>query len=258
MFERADWRVLGDWDRENNPSYVAWYDCVVDKKLPKDMKLTPWEVEYLKTARSRMTTGFMVRDHCISEFSFAVPDEYSLDRISAHSPHGLIEIGPGTGYWSWLLRKKGVWPILSCDVGPLKERGSRYRGGFKNEWTYVRHTPHDKTPELLNPKGMSLFMCWPDMDSWPVEALRLYTGDKLIYIGEGSGGCTADDAFFDELDKNWKEADWYYLPSWDGIHDELHFYKRDPNKRPPEAIGDRHNSHVEIVPDQVTQKSEVL
>ncbi len=63
--------------------------------------------------------------------------------------------------------------------------------------------------------------------SWPNYASPIFTNictewhntgkdRKIIYIGEGNGGCTADDSFFAGF-----TADKYHsIPNWDGLHDE--------------------------------------
>jgi len=57
------------------------------------------------------------------------------------------------------------------------------------------------------------------------DTLRQFRGDTLIYIGEGEGGCTADDMFFDRLDE-WKHIETIDIPQWDGIYDRLSVYQR--------------------------------
>ena len=36
-----------------------------------------------------------------------------------------------------------------------------------------------------------------------MECLRVYTGDWLLYVGEGRGGVNASDEFFDTLEAGW-------------------------------------------------------
>ena len=39
------------------------------------------------------------------------------------------------------------------------------------------------------------------------RCLEHYTGQRLIYIGEGDGGCTADDQFHQMLEEHWEEVE---------------------------------------------------
>lgn len=65
----------------------------------------------------------------------------------------------------------------------------------------------------------------PPME-WPAQTLSLYRGNVVAYVGEGDGGCTADDAFHEILDQLWEEIEDHEIPQWWGIHDRLRIYKR--------------------------------
>lgn len=73
-----------------------------------------------------------------------------------------------------------------------------------------------------------LFLCWPPYDQdMGVTALRAFTGDSLVFIGEGSGGCTGDDDLFAVLDEQWNlRAECETHVSWDAIHDGLSYWTR--------------------------------
>jgi hypothetical protein len=72
-----------------------------------------------------------------------------------------------------------------------------------------------------------LFMCWPEYAAdWAYKALMRFQGDHLVYVGEGYGGCTADDNFHKELNENWDEVQLIALPQWFGLHDYLSIHKR--------------------------------
>lgn len=75
-----------------------------------------------------------------------------------------------------------------------------------------------------------LFLCWPPYDdTMAAEALLNYTGDTVIYVGEGPGGCTGDDLFFHLLEKGWDERAWLYEHvQWSGIRDHIFVYSRKP------------------------------
>ena len=59
-----------------------------------------------------------------------------------------------------------------------------------------------------------------------LDCLTYYEGDALVYVGEGSGGCTGGDKFHKQLDSEWKDVRTIYLPNWPGIHDYLAIYER--------------------------------
>ena len=76
-------------------------------------------------------------------------------------------------------------------------------------------------------------MCWP-YGSYPQEIIDLLKpGTNIWYLGEGAGGCCADESFFDMLDEKTTYLD---LPSaklnqhqkrFKGLHDYWSVYKKD-------------------------------
>lgn len=75
-------------------------------------------------------------------------------------------------------------------------------------------------------------MVWPSYDvKWPVEALLTYLselGETLIYVGEGAGGCTADNEFHEIVEQKFDEILDVEIPQWSGIHDRLMIYRKKP------------------------------
>ncbi len=109
-------------------------------------------------------------------FANALPCERALATISRWSPAGVCEIGAGAGLWARLLRARGVevhaydretpalpWSQVWCDT-------ERY---------VVAHS------------ACSLLLCWPPLEdgvdgcnSMALDALKTYSGDTLLYVGE--------------------------------------------------------------------------
>lgn len=48
-------------------------------------------------------------------FSWAIPNKKAIDICSNYGP--IVEVGAGTGYWAWLLRKQGV-SVEALDILP--------------------------------------------------------------------------------------------------------------------------------------------
>lgn len=75
----------------------------------------------------------------------------------------------------------------------------------------------------------ALFLCWPPYDtSMAYDALRFYSGDMLIYCGEGRGGCTASDPFFQLIAEEWElvaENSSTHI-AWDGVRDSVAIFTR--------------------------------
>jgi hypothetical protein len=161
------------------------------------------------------------RDKLLEEYAFAIPSPNALERVASFSP--IVEIGAGGGYWAKLLTEMGA-VVHAYDKAPP---GSHR----KNDWKMRLHFPvrYGEPSVLSDPqyaKGWTLFLCWPYMDSMAYECLQHFRGDTVIYIGEGSGGCTANDAFFEVLERDYEELDQMYIPQWPCIHDYLSVWER--------------------------------
>ena len=133
---------------------------------------------------------------------------------------GVVEPGAGTGYWAWQMRQAGIDTVAYEPNEPGQGNGYARR-----TWTTV--LPGDHTAPNHHP-DRALFLCWPSYaEPWAAQALACYAGDMLIYAGEGHGGCTADDAFFELRDAEWEEiSDSGLHVSYWGIHCYLTAYRR--------------------------------
>lgn len=173
--------------------------------------------------------AFRRRRDLSSVYSFAVPSDEALDLIASYGP--VVEVGAGTGYWARLLRDRG------CDVLAYDLLGSAFNrwfpsgqyGGVERGGTRMAEVHADRT----------LLMVWPPMSEMAANALRYYErggGRRLVYVGEGYGGCTADDDFFELVHggcwnvclhkPTWRLVRTVEIPQWDGIHDALFVYER--------------------------------
>lgn len=133
---------------------------------------------------------------------------------------GIVEPGAGHGYWAWQLAQAGV-DVVAYE--PAVADANSFVIG--EPWFPVQQGDHMVT---AGHPDRSLLLCWPSYsESWAAEALRAYKGGQLFFAGEGPGGCTADDAFFDLLDAEWDEvADCPYHVTYSGIHCYLTEYRR--------------------------------
>lgn len=122
--------------------------------------------------------GFDPRDYWAS----VVPDDNALNVIEQHTSGVVVELGAGRGYWAWLLQQRGAVKVFASDISPPKK-------------TFTKVDPIPA--HLVQPKpDDTLFICAPSYgDTWPYEAAKAFLGETIIYVGEGSGGCDAEEFF---------------------------------------------------------------
>ena len=143
------------------------------------------------------------RERAVKEFAWAVPSPLAIKTIAKYSP--IVEIGAGTGYWAYLLEQASAQVVCYDIAEPTTSYVKIKKGGPEVLRDYATHT---------------LFLCWPPYDNhMAFNCLRYYKGNYVIYIGEGYGGCTADDDFHRELDGQFKCILTVQIPQWEGIHD---------------------------------------
>ncbi len=164
------------------------------------------------------------RTELTKTYAWAIPDPEALRYVVEASCGRLVEIGAGTGYWAQQLSALGV-DVVAYDIAPPD-------GGVKNHWHAKRdETFHavlrgDASYAALH-EDRTLFLCWPPYaDPMASKALHAYRGARLIYIGEGSGGCTGDDAFHRYLRRCWINVGRFAVTQWSGLHDEIAVYER--------------------------------
>lgn len=195
----------------------------IEKHL-NDEKLQPSENIYLNMFNRvrgdidiNFTTGMLDDKAFKRYFAWAVPNNEAIQEIVKYSP--VIELGAGKGYWASLVVKNGG--LINCyDKEPCK-----------NHYCDGKHFFHEVKPgsiEVLNEyDAHALFICWPNYaGSFAFDALKAFKGDIFIYVGESEGGCTGNDDFFKELEKNWREIKQVRIPQWWGIHDYMVIYQQ--------------------------------
>ena len=92
-------------------------------------------------------------------------------------------------------------------------------------WTDVEVLNHKEALAKYNTD--ILYMSWPTYDDpYAFESLKLFKGNLLIYIGEPQDGCTANDDFYDLLEKEWNCKEEIKITNWNSIHDSIFIYER--------------------------------
>lgn len=191
--------------------------------VPKD----PYSLSYMRRVtpqyksfdfRGREITDY--RGKFTREYAWAIPSDSALRAIVKFS-NSICEIGAGTGYWAYMLTQYGA-NVVAYDLA--------VPGVHNNTWGHQRtwfNVQHGDVLSINQHQNRTLMLCWPPYDHPMSESVvKLYTGRKVIYIGEGSGGCTGSEAFHELLDNNFHEVDTIELPQWDGIHDRVYLLER--------------------------------
>lgn len=187
------------------------------------------------------------RSELIARYSFAVPTSDALDAIARATPEGVIEIGAGTGYWAYALRRHGV-DVQAFDLEPAPSGRNAWFAGVP-PWHPVHEGGHEVAGRFPR---RTLLIVWPTKnESWAADALECYFdagGGVVAYVGEGPGGRTGDEVFHALLGEaetciqctygtsatpcicgvaaRWRRVESIPLPHWPGYRDDLHIYAR--------------------------------
>lgn len=143
-----------------------------------------------------------------------------------------LEVMAGRGWWSYALEQKGVNVIATDDF-------SWHNKNKYKKWneTLVAMKERDAV-EAVREYGHKVdvvLMSWPFMDDTAYEVIKaLYEVNPLAvvaYIGEGNGGCTASDKFFEHfevIDDELFEGVERNFESWTGINDSITIGRYNP------------------------------
>jgi hypothetical protein len=208
------------------------------------------DVDALRAFALHQPSMHRLRDELTSRYAWAIPNEQALAVLAKHAP--LVEIGAGTGYWAWLLRNRGV-DILAYDKAPpttadhqnrfhraerLQARGYERPAVVGTVWTEVLAGESEQAGRYPD---RTLFLCWPPYGEPMASAcLRRYEdagGHTVVSVGEDRG-CTADEAFHDQLERHWRaiQRERVRLPVYPGVHDLLTVWvRRTPGARTGQA-----------------------
>ncbi len=136
--------------------------------------------------REETLSGFIARDVLVWFFSWAIPNQKAIETCAKYGP--LVEIGAGRGYWARCIMKLGVYVLPFDNMADNWNKETHWATILDGSWERAEILDH------------TLLMSWPPYDNeLAYKALNRYKGDIFIYIGEGRGGCNAEDKFFDLL-----------------------------------------------------------
>jgi hypothetical protein len=141
------------------------------------------------------------REAFLRDFGFALITAEVIDALTAHlAGKRVLEAGSGTGWLADQLAQRGI-EIEAADWADYRHpRPDADSHGYPMRTVYRLDHYLDATT-LLPGRYDAILLVWPNLDSpFAANVARAMTsGQMLIYCGEGRGGCTADDDFFDIL-----------------------------------------------------------
>lgn len=166
----------------------------------------------------RDVAELQVRDLFIHEFGFAILTRAAVNFIRPYGP--LVEIGAGTGYWSYELAKAGI-DIVATDRLPPGLGNNKW---FKKQWCDV--IAMDAVQAIKAYPRRTLLTCWPSLNElWATKTLKAFRGEFVLYEGEHRGA-TADDTFHDLLEQDFEIVNEFSVPIFYGLHDSLVAWRR--------------------------------
>jgi hypothetical protein len=113
-----------------------------------------------------------------SRYSYVRPELRLLKVLASLGP--VVELGAGTGYWTYLLREMNTDIIAFDQSPPGGSRNNRYHPDTST-WTEVLEA--DQTV-LTAHRERALFVCWPPLFSSLGDCLTFYPGDTVAWLGD--------------------------------------------------------------------------
>ncbi|NCD11240.1 MAG: hypothetical protein EOL93_01705 [Epsilonproteobacteria bacterium] len=166
----------------------------------------------------QISASFRIREE-YTKVSFPILTNETIWLLShfLHDKH-CVDLGCGTGYLAANLVHNGVY----CDA--VDDKSNNY--GFAQEYIKINKMPMlDVDLSVYD----AIILSWPCYQSNMAECIAriIQPGQYLIYLGEGYGGCCADDGFFEYIDNQYEYEvvrditdnlnDWH--TTFNGIHD---------------------------------------
>lgn len=161
------------------------------------------------------------------EYSWAIPTKHAIKEMKAFiKGRNVLEIGSGLGLWAKLMQNAGIHITPTEPLSMSQEEKGNFYGNTE-PYTKLHDMDMNKAMEQFGSSNDVLMLVWPPYnDPLANNALKLFQGNSVIYIGEGGYGCTGDDNFHCSLSEEWEEVKEVDLPQWRGIHDRMFFYNR--------------------------------
>lgn len=214
-----------DTERDTN----AYWDAVRDHIEQDDLFGGPVVDSYGSIAyrRTREIEYRCDRGELTSIYAWTVSDPATVAFVREHAGPMVVDPLAGSGWWAHLLDQAGI-TVLASDLNPPD-------GTEANHWhrssTHARVGQADAADAVaLAPATATLLLSWPPYDSdIGARIVEAYRGDRIVYIGEGWGGCCGDDRMFELFERGWVQVAEHRPVQFYGIHDYVTIYQRKAN-----------------------------
>lgn len=159
-------------------------------------------------------SDFEAREQHIKEHGFVKVSDELVAALKPYCLGRVVEVMAGVGHLAAKLRAAGVTLEASDD---FSWHGAR---GWRPQTEVIKRHAADACVD-----ADTVIMLWPYMDEGAADvAARMKPGAALIYCGEGRGGCTASDDFFERVntwayDKAFDKRVNKHHHVWHGLYD---------------------------------------
>jgi hypothetical protein len=189
--------------------------------VPKD------EQPFLGTFGRERTFPFSMGEArwlAIKLFGFFLPFRETIEALLPHGP--FLEVGAGCGTLSAALRAAGADVVATDADGTAilpNGHGYAFQTGRR-----IEVIPMDGAQAVAaHPGRLVLLSCPTYDDPWSERVLdAIPIGGRILYVGEGMGGCTATDAFHEDLMRDFESEACIPTMTWPSLHDRAEIFVR--------------------------------
>jgi hypothetical protein len=190
-----------------------------DEFMALDLVEPSWDTRYITSVDIRVDNIIRrakARDTMTKLYAWAVPTPAVIEYMRGYLQQGIYEIGAGSGYWARMITQS--WWGLNYYA---------YDNYSSHGFTHRYYNVSDE-PLLSMESYRSLLLCWPSYkSSFAFEAIRDLQPRHVFYVGEGHGGCTADDAFHEHLEAHYEQVEGTPdVEQHQHLNDRFYHYKR--------------------------------
>lgn len=170
----------------------------------------------------------MMRYKYVQDYGFSLLSQGLINELAQQlKEQHVVEVGAGTGFLASCLQKKGI-NIIPVDYKNISENEYNFKTSFTDITVSDAKTYLQQHSQPLS----NTIMSWPPYcDDFASQILKtMKSGQRLYYCGEGTGGCTGDDLFFELLEQRTLLNEPLSLAlqnqelQWHGLHDKWYVY----------------------------------